>query len=248
MNPSFARFSFLSSLVYFLFPKKCVFCGAVLDADAPINICDKCAGDIPFYAGKYLFESGNRGAHGRKLCDRAVCALNYTGHVKRAIARYKFYERKEYGITFAALLCEKLLRVEKGRKYDFAVCVPLSRKRMRERGYNQAAVIARHAAEFFGCPFYDDLLARDEHALRQSTLKRGERYKNVQSAFWVDETAARKLPLADNSPPSCNLPIAGARILLIDDVATSLSTLNACAAALKAAGAAEVVGAVVAAP
>ena len=252
------------SPLYLLFPKKCVFCEKALDMGAPICICGGCAALLPYYAGEYLFESGGASAaningdaklanisggaklanadsaasvsNAAKYCDRIVCALIYTGFVKSAVSKYKFYDRRDFGITFAALLCEKIASVGAPRGFDLAACVPLSRARMRERGYNQAAIIARYAADYFGVPFERGLLVRDEHALRQSTLRRGERRRNVQSAFWTDETRRDK----------CRL--AGARVLLIDDVATSMSTLNACAAALKASGAADVTGAVLAAP
>jgi len=137
-------------------------------------------------------------------------------------------------MTLAALLCERLERAEDVRSFDFITCVPLSRGRLRERGYNQAAVLAGYTAQYFGVPFEGGVLARGENALRQSTLRRGERFANARAAYIINKETPRER-------------LAGARIILVDDVATSMSTVNACASALKAHGASEVVGAVVAA-
>jgi len=259
-----------NALLDFIFPKKCVFCGKALVVGAPIGVCDQCADEIPYYAGEYLYENGSargdgdaraenaidnyagdganrktgsaeyieriRSDRNAKSCDRIVCALNYTGFVRKAISRYKFHGYREYGLTFAAILCEKLARVNiTGTSVDFVACVPLNSLRLRERGYNQAAILAGYTAKYLGVPHERNILARDERALRQSALRRVERLANAQSAFFINEKAAH----------GC---ISGARVLLVDDIATSMSTINACAAVLKAHGASSVVGAVLAAP
>ncbi|MDR1061359.1 MAG: hypothetical protein LBL83_09180 [Clostridiales bacterium] len=121
-----------------------------------------------------------------------------------------------------------------GGLFDIVACVPLSRARARERGYNQAEVMARHVAEYFGRPFAGRLLRRRPEALRQSGLQRRERLPNARSAFAADMAEAEKAGLG------------GKRVLLVDDIATTLSTLHACARELKAAGAARVIGAVAA--
>ena len=262
----------MHALLSFLFPKKCVFCGAMLSATAPICICASCAARIPYYKGEYLFEGG--GTSIGKSCNRIICALKYAGSVRKVISGFKFYGRREYGLTLAALLCERIISIYRQRPlsesgaqgmkgavleyeaaggireaFDIITCVPLSRGRLRERGYNQAAILAAYTARHFGIPIENGLLIRDDQTLRQSSLKRGERRANVQAAFQVNwEKAYGIISLSRNKRLQSDLPLKGARILLVDDIATSMSTINACAASLKAAGAAEVVGAVLAAP
>ena len=90
-----------------------------------------------------------------------------------------------------------------------------------------------NAARFFGCAFDGRLLLHDDGALRQSKLPRRERAANAQNAYSADPKRAES--------------ILGKRVLLVDDIATTLATINACARALKSAGAASVVGGVVAA-
>ena len=98
------------TLLGFLFPKKCVFCKKALPVDAPIGICEACAPRVPYFTGEFLFEDDGRNGGPsiakRNYCDRIVCALEYTRFVKSAISRFKFYGRRDYGMTFAALLME----------------------------------------------------------------------------------------------------------------------------------------------
>jgi len=250
------------SLSRFLFPKKCIFCGCPLSIGEDIDICGVCAVRIPYFAGKYLFDGGNSGnGDSGKYCDRIVCALQYTDFVRKTISGYKFHDRIEFGQSLAALLCERILRVENFNSpideireaFDFVTCVPMSRGRLRERGYNQAAILAGHTARYLGLPFERKLLAREDDTLRQSALRRVERYANVRSAFRVDGEKARRaysrITAADaQSGGALEAALGGARIILIDDIATSMTTINACATALKERGAAMVLGAVLAAP
>ena len=288
------------SPINYIFPKKCVFCNSVLYMGASICICGDCAGRLPYYTGDYLFVgagaeagagmgigmgtgigsvTGSQAAavaSGAGHCDRIICVLKYTGVVRSAISAYKFYGRRDYGRTFAALLCERIERVAGAvasstgagvGRFDFVTCVPLSRRRLHERGYNQAAILAKYSAAHLGLAFTDALLIRNEHALRQGALNRQERRVNAETAFGVDLENSQggfmtgkfipyKLIPGRRLIPGRIMPgrhrpgeivLDGARVLLIDDIATSMSTINACAATLKAHGAADVTGAVLAA-
>ena len=273
----------MPSPLRYLFPKNCIFCGCSLSVGEQIDICGACSPNIPYFAGKYLFECG--GAYSVNYCDRIVCALKYTDFVRAAVSGYKFHDRREYGPALAALLCERIERAEGAtggktgggamgggasgmprpttlrdgvrHSFDFVACVPLSRKRLHERGYNQASILAQYTARYFGLPYDAKLLSREGDTLRQSALRRAERYANVQSAFRVNMEKALKLrtqaqtqaPAASTAPVTggrADAALSGARIILIDDIATSMSTIHACAAALKSQGAATVLGAVLA--
>lgn len=112
------------------------------------------------------------------------------------------------------------------------VPVPLSRKRLRERGFNQSELIARRVAHTLSLPCTPDALSRTRHTTPQTEMqKRSDRLENVNGAF------------------TCLAPgiIQGKTLLLVDDVLTTGATLSACAKALKVAGAAKVIALVVAA-
>jgi len=104
--------------------------------------------------------------------------------------------------------------------------VPLHRKRLRERGYNQSELLARELGKISDLPVVTDCLIRRQYASPQArAASAGERHKNVAGAF------------------SCrNCSLKNKKVILMDDVATSGATLDACAAALKDAGAASVWG------
>jgi ComF family protein len=113
---------------------------------------------------------------------------------------------------------------------EILVPVPLHRKRLRERGYNQSRLLAQELAKLTGLPLADDCLIRKRHTPPQArTTTVDERQSNVADAF------------------SClNRRLEDRQVLLIDDVSTSGSTLDACARALKEAGASSVWGLVLA--
>ena len=217
-------------MLQFLFPKKCIFCERSMSPDTELEICEYCISKIPFNTVKYLMESGQ---YTREFnCDRVICALKYVSPVKDAMMRFKFFQKPEYAKTFSVLLCEKIKRTENETVFHGVSYVPLNKSREKERGYNQAKLIAIHIAKYFSIPLTDDILIRNESSLRQSSLQKNERQTNIRNAFHLNEQ--RKSD------------IEGKTILLIDDIATTLSTLNACARILKENGAALVIGGVVA--
>jgi ComF family protein len=134
--------------------------------------------------------------------------------------------------ALAAPLAARLITAwrEAGLSADLIVPVPLHASRAAERGYNQSALLARGLGSAVGVVVAEDLLVRERATLQQTHLNRRERSQNVSGAF-----ASRR-----------NLP--GLRVVLIDDVCTTGATLEACATALRAAGAVHVQGLTVARP
>lgn len=106
------------------------------------------------------------------------------------------------------------------------VPVPLARVRQRERGYNQAALLARALAPRLRLPVWDDAIARERNTVTQTRLTPSERSTNVHHAFHVN-----------TSVPSHESRLVGAHLILVDDVLTTGATLNAAAGALFDAGA-----------
>ncbi|MEP6990198.1 MAG: phosphoribosyltransferase family protein [bacterium] len=102
------------------------------------------------------------------------------------------------------------------------VPVPLAASRLRERGYNQSAELARNLSAWWGIPMRDDLLVRSRATETQTRLTPGERRRNVSGAFRASAERAA---------------LRGQHLVLVDDVVTTAATLNACAAALHDGGA-----------
>lgn len=136
---------------------------------------------------------------------------------------FKYHHRRRH----AAYLCARARRradlAAWAAGFDALVPVPVHRARRRERGYNQAEIIADHLAALWARPVWPSALVRRRPTRSQTRLSKGERASNLDGAFACPEGRLK-----------------GKRILLIDDVFTTGSTSEACAAALLRAGASEV--------
>src|SRR6202035_3135912 len=134
------------------------------------------------------------------------------------------------GVWFARRLAGLVERQAQEFAADVVVPVPLHLGRLRERGYNQAELIAKPLARLLGIPFRSYLLVRTRPRPNQLRLTRRERWETVRGAY-----ATHKMAQVDKL-----------RVLLVDDVFTTGASLDACSRALKEAGAAQVVGLTVA--
>ncbi len=147
----------------------------------------------------------------------------YKGIVELIVPRIKFGKRIELARFFGCLLGSSLLA--DGIEADLVVPIPLSKERYDERGFNQAGEIAYPIAKMNDIPFAENCLLRTRNTKRQAKIKNSvERSMNVSGAFQVNE----------------EWDVTGLTILLVDDVATSGSTLHEAALALYNAGALKV--------
>lgn len=196
----------------------CVQC----DADLPrlgAGLCPRCALDSPAGAvcGRCL-------AHPPHY-DATFAALAYRFPADVLVHSLKFRSELALAPLLGQLIVEKMPATE---RVDYLMPVPLSGKRLQQRGFNQALEIARHVARATGVPLAPELCGRTRDTPAQIGLSKEEREKNVRGAF------------------QCSRLLAGARIAVLDDVMTTGTTLDEVAATLKRAGAARVVNWVVA--
>jgi ComF family protein len=154
----------------------------------------------------------------------------YTPRMSRAILLLKYGKVAPLGKWFARRLASLAERQPQDFAADAVVPVPLDRARLRERGYNQAELIAKPLARLLGIPFRSYLLVRTRPRPNRLRLTRRERWETVRGAY-----ATHKMAQVDKL-----------RVLLVDDVFTTGATLDACSRALKGAGATRVVGLTVA--
>lgn len=215
----------LSKLGARLFGGSCFLCRG----DAEALLCAACDADLPRLDGplcpRCALPSPAGAACGRCLAqppayDGTTAALAYRFPADVLVQALKF--RGE--LALAALLGGLIAaRVAGAEPIDCLVPVPLSRRRLKERGFNQALEIAREIARRAGVRLEVDLCERTLDTPEQVGLPLEERAKNVRGAF------------------RCARPLVAARVAVVDDVMTTGSTLQEVAAALKAAGAARVV-------
>lgn len=199
-----------------LFPPRCVFCRALLPSQGN-GVCGACQSELPWLVGSAAEQKG-------EFYHGCVSPLRYQGKVRASIQRYKFKGMRGYAGPYGKLLAQ-CIRDRLAGEFDQISWTPLSWKRKRERGYDQAYLLARVVAEELGCPIVATL-RKQRHTHAQSGLQgAAERRANVLGAYVILKQAQ----------------IADQCILLIDDVITSGSTLSECARILRTAGAKRVV-------
>lgn len=209
--------SIFSSFLDLLFPPKCPFCGTVRDT---AGICSKCERELPRIDDAEALREGPGGL-------RCAGAVWYEGTVRDTLLRLKFQGASEIAEPLGELVAHCVAEQFSG-EFDTVTWVPVSRKRLRKRGYDQAELLARSA-----CRLWDTKPVRLLEKAVDNPPQSG-----------LHDAAARRANVlgvyeAAGEP-------AGKRILLIDDICTSNATLTECVRVLKEAGADSVVCAVVA--
>ncbi|HQY92202.1 MAG: ComF family protein [Caldilinea sp.] len=217
--------------VDFLFPPRCAGCGragqricahcAQLVTPTPATICERC-GRVQSARVQQCSQCAD-GTDFPLYCVRA--AALHISPLREWIHLLKYEGRRDLGILLARYLTAALAAPDWAAvcaQLDGVIPAPLHAERLRERGYNQAELLAVGLCRQTGLPLHTDLLRREKLTRSQVGLNAAERKANVEAAF----VAA----------PACR----GLRLLLIDDVYTTGATLRACAHALLDAGATQV--------
>ena len=200
------------------FGARCVFCERVLWEG---SICAKCRAELPYR---------QRPIQGTSGFSIGVAPFDYADNVRRSIVRFKFRDKDVYAKTYAPFIADKIKKELSGR-YDIISWAPVSWLRRQQRRYDQAQVLARAVSKQLGAKPLRTL-RKYRHTKPSSSLKdKSQRQANVRDAYRAVKPDRFR----------------GKRVLLIDDVYTTGSTLSECARVLKAAGAKEVVCAVIAA-
>ena len=229
------KFELLQSAVSLLYPSGCTICGKNIRAGE--YLCNQCEAKVvrivaPFcqkcsepFEGSITntFACANC-AHRTIYFDAAVAAYRGRGIVRQIIHEFK-YGRQIHLRHLVARWLNSALDDERLRQshFDAIVPVPLHPARQRERGFNQASLLAELLSAQTSIPV-KPLLERIRYTTTQTALDRSERMENLHYAFRL-----RK-----------NADVRGLRVLLVDDVLTTGSTLNECARILKRASAVSV--------
>lgn len=194
-----------------LFPSKCTFCREILD-EKHTDICPKCQKELPYTKNGGLLK-GN-------FFTACISPLYYEEKVRDALLRYKFHRMTVYADCFGSLIAECAEEYIDSH-VDIISWVPLSRRRLRKRGYDQARLLAMEVSKRLEIPCVPTL-KKTRHTKPQSrTGDMAKRRSNISGAY----TAINKEM------------IEGKRILLIDDIVTTGSTFSECSRILGLAGA-----------
>ena len=216
------------SLLDTLYPLECVGCGG-----AGKVICDKCAADLPILKPPYCRVCATPGNFARcQTCAESIrqfdgvrAPFRYAGAIRQAILALKYGGIKAGAPQLGDLLADYL--DENPLPGEIVAPVPMHQRRLRERGYNQAELLARRVAAHSELRYERELLFRT---------------RQVEPQAGIGSAAQRAVNVSGSIGMSGGCDVSGASVILIDDVATTGSTLESCAAALKQAGAVSVWG------
>ncbi len=210
-----------------LFPPRCINCGR-----GGAYICDSCCDMLSLIDAPACEGCGATLASGA-LCmscmwhlsqiDGIYSVYNFSGIARKAIHQIKYNNLRVISTTMAKLLFGYMMANQ--LTGDILVPVPLHKRRLRERGYNQSLLLCRNLSRLCSVPVDDKSLVRSCRTVSQTELDREGRMANVHGVFECTGDV-----------------LEGKNVLLVDDVCTTGATLEACATALKAKGAINVRG------
>ncbi len=227
-----AKINPLAALSSLFYPATCVGCSG--DIERPEYLCESCRGRAPRITSPFCAKCSEpfSGAitqtfvcanckHRSLHFDSAVAAYRSRGLVRKLVHDFKYGHQRHLRHPLAEWLGETMNDPRlRGRRFDLIVPVPLHPARERERGFNQATLLAELLARQVAVPLRA-VLERIRYTHTQTAYDRAERMENLRDAFRL-----RK-----------NMNVRELRMLLIDDVLTTGSTLSECARVLKEAGA-----------
>ena len=208
-----------------IFPPVCGICGKLNEN----YLCCKCNLDLQraayFQVDSYLTENGFK----RKHFEEHIYFFQYQGLIRNQIINYKFNEEAyKYKAISSFILKNFILKDSKAfqtiNDYDVIVPVPISQKRLKERGYNQSELVAKEIAKCLNKSLNTKSLYKCKDIIAQSKLNKEEREANIKNVYAIKNEHE----------------IRGRKVLLFDDIYTTGSTANECCRILEEGGAAKI--------
>lgn len=226
------RFSFksvISCLLEILYPRRCPICDEIVMPKGQL-ICSKCFLELSYVkqpackkCGKEVFNDSieyclDCSRHKRRF-EYGIALLNYEEKAKRSMTKIKYKNKRQYMDFYIEAICQRYEKQIHYMKADALVPVPIHPSRRRRRGFNQAEILADGIGKRLEIPVCKELLVRNKKTAPQKALNPSERLHNLEQAF-----SARHLPGGIKS------------VIIVDDIYTTGSTIEACTRVLKAAG------------
>jgi len=217
-----------SKAVDIIYPYTCPLCGKVTEIEKVLcntcetqlkyieePICKKCGKQLENDEQEYCGDCKRRG----HVFDSGIGIFAYDDNVRRSIYDFKYNDMKIYGKFYGIKMAARARGYIEHWKPDVIAPVPVSKKKYRKRGYNQAELIARELAKNCNVPMDARLLYRVKDTKPQKEISKDLRRKNLEKAFLISQNVVKYK-----------------KVVLVDDIYTTGSTIDECAKALKAAG------------
>jgi len=216
-----------------LYPRCCPICEDIVMPKGEL-VCPECVIRLPYVKEPRCYRCGKELRDERtEYCydcsrhtmyyEKGVSLFRYNSVMRRAMDGFKYKNKRQYADFFTAELVRVFGEEMKAWEVDAIIPIPVHKSRRRVRGYNQAELLAEPISRYLQVPMNTELLVRSQKTKPQSKLDDKERRKNVEEAFKIRESVVQLR-----------------KVILVDDIYTTGSTINACARLLREAGAEKV--------
>lgn len=193
-----------------IYPQTCGICGKI-NQNA---LCKKCEINLKRQSENQIIKDGEEIED--KYFNELMYIFKYEGQIRKLILDYKFNEKSYIYLTFVNFLLKNKKIFENIKNYDTIIPVPISKKRLRTRGYNQSLLIAKEISQQTNLDLVNNCLIKTKNIIEQSKLNKEEREENIKGVYKLEN---KKI-------------IENKKILLIDDIYTTGSTVNECSKTL----------------
>lgn len=192
-----------------IYPQVCSICGKLNSK----SLCNKCKIRLE---KEYDFKSDNYSQDIEKNFKEHHYFFRYENLIRNQILSLKFHEKPYIYKTIAYFLENKRKNFENLKKYDIIIVVPVSKKRQKERGYNQSELIAKEISKMLSIKIEKNIIKKLKNTPPQSSLNKEQRQENIRGVY-----RAFNIEKIENK-----------NILIIDDIYTTGNTVNECAKVL----------------
>ena len=204
----------LENILGLIYPNVCGFCGKICKE----SLCKKCEIKIKEYEINIVRKIKD------KYFDELLCLFKYEDEIRETLIKYKFQNKAYLYKTFSKIILKNKKVCGFLKNYDIIIPVPISKKRKKQRGYNQSYLITREIAHNTNLKCEDKCLIKIKDIIEQSKLDKKQREINIQNAYKIINREK----------------VFNKKVLLLDDIYTTGSTVNECSKMLKQAGANEI--------
>ena len=218
----------LKRVIYGIFPKTCPMCDKVIYPYQ--DICDACERKLEYVSEPKCKKCGKPiRLMEQEYCmdctkhvhyyEQGIAACVYSEQVKKSIYKFKYHNRRGYSEFYGKAIAAKYQKQIQAWKADVLIPVPIHYKRYVKRGYNQSKLLAKQLSKQLNIPMDSSILQRSINTKPQKELNVKDRLKNLESAFKITENVVKYK-----------------QVIIVDDIYTTGSTIDACAKILMDAG------------
>lgn len=215
-----------------IYPKTCPFCDKILEEGSEICLpcasklryveepsCKKCGKQLMKEEQEYCYDC----ATAKHLYKRGVATFAYDEMVSKSIYKFKYHNRRTYAGMYGKAVAERHRKLIASWNADVLIPVPIHTGKLQKRGYNQAELIAVQLGKWLELPVDSKILKRVRRTKAQKELNKSERKKNLENAFKITSNVVKYN-----------------KVILVDDIYTTGSTIDECARVLMEAGVKEI--------